>query len=135
LNCYYLNLELLLSNCYCLDIELLLSNFLSLSLAKLQNVDFFFLQQSKFSRSSPPHFLYTKSAIKKKKLKNTHLFYVYIAARSRIQQEHYLMILCSTIQKDARTLIFVQYMWLKLIKKKSRNKRQIERYNLWLDLL
>jgi hypothetical protein len=40
--------------------------------------------------------------------KNQHtFFYVYIAARSRIQQEHYLIILCSTIQEDARTLFFL----------------------------
>jgi len=50
-------------------------------------------------------FLYTNLAIKKKN-SGTHIFYVYIAARSRIQQEHYFMILCSTIQEDARTLFF-----------------------------
>jgi hypothetical protein len=40
------------------------------------------------------------------KFKNT-LFYVYITARSRIQQEHYLMILCSTIQEDTKTLFLI----------------------------
>jgi len=48
---------------------------------------FFFLrQQSKFSRSSPFFFVY-QFGNQEEKIKNT-LFYVYIAARSRIQQEH-----------------------------------------------
>jgi hypothetical protein len=34
-------------------------------------------------------------------------FYVYNSTRSRFQQEHYLMILCSTIQEDGRTLFFL----------------------------
>jgi len=89
LNCYYLNLELLLSNCYCLDIGLLLSNFLSLALGQTPECWFFFRQQSKFSKSSPPLFLYTKSAIKKKKI-----------------QEHtfVLCIYCGKIKNSTRTL-------------------------------
>jgi hypothetical protein len=63
-------------------------------------------QQSKFSRSSPPYFCIPIWQSRKKIQEHT-FFYVYIAARSRIQQEHYLIILCSTIQEDARTLFFL----------------------------
>jgi len=67
---------------------------------------FFFLwQQSKFSRSSPPYF-YIPIWQSRKKIQEHTFFYVYIAARSRIQQEHYLMILCPTIQEDTRTVMF-----------------------------
>ena len=80
-------------------------------------------------------FLYTNLAIKKKN-SGTHIFYVYIAARSRIQQEHYFMILCSTIQEDARTLIFFLINVAETNQEKiKKQKTQIEGYNLWLDLL
>jgi hypothetical protein len=85
-----------------------MTNFLSLALGQTVECWFFSLflrQQSKFSRSSPLFFVYQFNN-QEKKFKNTLFLYVYIAARSRIQQEHYLMILCSTIQEDARTLIF-----------------------------
>jgi len=139
LNYYYLNLELLLSNCYCLDIGLLLSNFLSLALGQTPKCWFSFLflrQQSKLSRSSPLPFLYTKSAIKKKKIQE-HIFF--------------LCIYCVKIKNSTRTLPY-DFMFNNSKGCKNRNfcliyvaetnqekikkqKTQIERYNLWLDLL
>jgi len=46
------------------------------------------------------------------------------------------MILCSTIQEDARTLIFFLINVAETNQEKiKKQKTQIEGYNLWLDLL
>jgi hypothetical protein len=78
-----------------------------------------------------PPFLFVYQFNNQEKNSITHLFYVYIVARSRIQQEHYLMILCSTIQEDARTLIFFLINVAETNQEKiKKQKTQIEGYNL-----
>jgi hypothetical protein len=66
---------------------------------------FFFGNNQNFQDQALPFFVY-QFGNQKNNNSRTHFFYVYIVARSRIQQEHYLMILCSTIQEDARNYFF-----------------------------
>jgi hypothetical protein len=69
---------------------------------------FFFSNNNQIFQDQALLFVY-QFGNQEEKFKNT-LFYIYIAARSRIQQEHYLMILCSTIQEDTKTLFFLIYV-------------------------